>query len=113
MGITAFGAAQCPPNYVTHSATIQRLVSFVDFAYREPVLMDANAAAQLPAVVLEWHADTIGGTEYKVFYVMMPNSNQPASLSEIVSILPRPHALQLRDLLDPGQLNYVSYPVSL
>ena len=67
--------------------------------------MDVNAVAQFPAVVLEWHANTIGGTEYKVFYVMMPNSNQPASLSEIVPILPRPHALQLRDLLNPGHLN--------
>ena len=68
MGTTAFGAAQCPPNYIIYPATLQRRVSFVDFAYRELVLMDANAVAQPPAVVLEWHADTIGGTEYKVFF---------------------------------------------
>ena len=102
MGTTAFGAAQCPPNYVTHPASLQRWVSFVDFAYRELVLMDANAVAQLPAVVLEWHADTIGGTEYKVFYVRMHNLNQTGNIPEIVRILPRSLALQLLDLLNPS-----------
>ena len=102
MSITAFGAAQWPLNYVFHPVSFQSWVSFVDSAYIEFVLMEANAAARLPAAVLEWHADTIGGTEYKVFYVRMPNLNQTGNLPEIVRVLPRSRALQLHDLLNPG-----------
>ena len=69
MSITIFGAAQWPLNYVFHPVSFQSWVSFVDFVYTELVPMEANAAARLPAAVLERHADTIGGTEYKVFYV--------------------------------------------
>ena len=105
-------SAQWPLNCVFHPASSQSWVSFVDFAYAELVPMEESAAARLPAVVLEWHADTIGGTEYKVFYVRMPNLNQTGNLSEIVRILPRSRALQLHDLLIPGQLNYVFHPVS-
>ena len=85
-----------------HPASLQSWVSIVDIPCPEPVPMEENAAVRLPVVVLEWHADTICGTEYKVFDAGMHNLNQTGNLLEIVRTPPRSRALQLQVLLNPG-----------
>ena len=95
-------AAQWPLKCVFHPAPFQSWVSIVDFPYTEHVPMEENVAVRLPAVVLEWHADTTCGTEYKVFHAGMHNLNQTGNLLEIVRTPPRSRALQLQVLLNPG-----------